>query len=387
MQIQCSASSFLRSSFNDAQQLGQQIGSQNMCITLHHVTMRFKDSMIGVFFTYHISYQCQCLQLQIVHIIMYLSRIYFGTGVVKSSMSCYVMLCHVCLLQVCKTFEQLPSSGKQWRWLSWFHDQLLACISTLEAMQTWLSKTSMDETCFLVLMSLDCSFPLRGSCAGFTAFGEIPTICLWIRLMRLGCITSELFQSLISLGTGAKGVWWFEFFRVDYGWVAKVSRPKPSVAISSLLFLHLRAAVERPRLRLMSTTCFMVPAWNCALFVSVPGIGQGPAGRVCHEDINHIYIVSSTRGCLLQTTQKFVLHRSSCYHWDTQSRISSAHPSIPQRPGILSKVLDQNQPSLLPKVPRKKSQISAWARVCSRFSLSSSLSISFSLMSNSSRTL
>ena len=152
-------------------------------------------------------------------------------------------------------------------------------------------------------------------------------------------------------------------------------------------FLHLRAAVERPRLRLMSTTCFMVPAWNCALFVSVPGIGQGPAGRVCHEDINHIYIVSSTRGCLLQTTQKFVLHRSSCYHWDTQSRISSAHPSIPQRPGILSKVLDQNQPSLLPKVPRKKSQISAWARVCSRFSLSSSLSISFSLMSNSSRTL
>ena len=121
MQIQCSACSFLRSSFNDAQQLGQQIGSQNMCIMLHHVTMRFKDSMIHityiyVFFTYHISYQCQCLQLQIVHIIMYLSRIYFGTGVVKSSMSCYVMLCHVCLLQVCKTFEQLPSSGKQWRW-------------------------------------------------------------------------------------------------------------------------------------------------------------------------------------------------------------------------------------------------------------------------------
>ena len=204
-----------------------------------------------------------------------------------------VMLCHVVSCLFVAGLQNLWTAAVQLQAvalaLSWFHDQLLACISTLEAMQTWLSKTSMDETCFLVLMSLDCSFPLRGSCAGFTAFGEIPTICLWIRLMRLGCITSELFQSLISLGTGAKGVWWFEFFRVDCGWVAKVSRPKPSVAISSLLFLHLRAAVERPRLRLMSTTCFMVPAWNCALFVTVPGIGQGPAGRVCHEDINHIY--------------------------------------------------------------------------------------------------
>lgn len=56
MQIQCSACSFLRSSFNDAQQLGQQIGSQNMCITLHHVTMRFNDSMIYIYSVFHSSY-------------------------------------------------------------------------------------------------------------------------------------------------------------------------------------------------------------------------------------------------------------------------------------------------------------------------------------------
>jgi len=87
-----------------------------------------------------------------------------------------VMLCHVVSCLFVAGLQNLWTAAVQRQAvalaLSWFHDQLLACISTLEAMQTWLSKTSMDETCFLVLMSLDCSFPLRGSCAGFTAFGE-----------------------------------------------------------------------------------------------------------------------------------------------------------------------------------------------------------------------